>query len=85
MEARIRSTQDEELQYRSQDIRVNGKTIVTPIKAFDHNRMDSTSNVNTTVERINELYALVSDKNIHDYTVSSNYSLIYRLNQLMKM
>ena len=82
---RIRSIPDEELQYRSQDIVVGNKTMVTPIKAIDPNKMDSTSEINTTVKCVNELYTLVSAKNIQECLVSSTSNLISRLNQRRKL
>lgn len=82
---RIRSTIDEELQYRSQDVVVGNKAIVTPTKAIDPAKMDPTSNINTTIKCINELYALVSAKNVQECLISSTSSLNSRLNKKQKM
>ena len=82
---RIRSTMDEELQYRSQSVAVGNKTITTPIKAIDPAKMDPTGGVNTTIKCVNELYALVSAKNVQDCLINSTNSLNSRLNQKLKL
>lgn len=83
--AKIRSTLDEELQYRSQNVVVGNKTMVTPIKAIDPAKMDPTSNINTAVKCVNELYALVSAKNVQECLISSTSNLISRLNQRQRL
>lgn len=82
---RIRSTIDEELQYRSQNVVVGNKAIATPIKAIDPAKMDPTCDINTTIKCINELYALVSAKNVQECLISSTSSLNSRLNKKQKL
>lgn len=82
---RIRSTIDEELQYRSQSVVIGNKAMVTPIKAVDPAKLDPTDNINTTIKCVNELYALVSAKNVQECLINSTASLNSRLNQKQKL
>lgn len=63
-EAKIKSTPDEDLQYRTQEIRANNKTVITPIKSIDHSKTPPSISIsiNKKVECINELCAGVSSK-----------------------
>ena len=84
VETRIRSTPDEDLQYRSQEIKANGKTVVTPIKAIDPGRMHISVSINSNAQRINELYAGLSKEKISNYISGSDSTLTYRLNYVQK-
>lgn len=81
VEARIKSTPDEDLQYRSQEVRANNKTIVTPIKALDPGRISRSISINKKAECISELYAGLSSKKILDHMTGSDSSLVYDLNR----
>lgn len=80
-EAKIRSVLDEELQYRSQEIKANNKTVITPVKAIDLSNIHQTANINKNVEYINELYAGLSKEKISKHMTGSDMSLVYKLNQ----
>ena len=73
VEAKIRSTPDEDLQYRSQEVKANNKTIVTPTKTIDpakiHPELSISSfhHVNKKIKYINELYARSSKQKIKHY------------------
>ena len=51
-EAKIRSTPDEELQYRSQEVKANNKTVVTPIKSIDASKIHPTVSISKQVNCI---------------------------------
>ena len=85
VQVRIRSTPDEELQYRSQEVAVGNKTMVTPIKAIDPAKMDPLSSINTTIKCVNELYALVSTENVQEYLINTTSGLTSRLTQKQKL
>ena len=84
VESRIKSIPDEELQYRSQEVKANNKTVITPIKSIDPSKMPMATIINEKVGYINELYARLSKERIYKHMTGSNDSLIYKLNQLKK-
>ena len=83
-EARIKSTPDEELQYRSQEIKANNKTVTTPIKSIDPSKLHPSVSMNKRVDCVNELYAGLSKEKIVNYMTDSDNSLTYRLNGIQK-
>lgn len=83
-EAKIKSTPDNELQYRSQEVKANTKTIVTPIKAVDPSKIHSSVSISNRVECVNELYAGLSKEKISNHITDSDSSLIYQLNHIQK-
>ena len=64
--ARIRSTPDQDLQYRCQTVRANGKTLVTPAKATDPAKTRPGELVNPKAEFVNEMHAVVSQASLDD-------------------
>ena len=84
VEAKIRSNPDEELQYRSQEIIANHKTIVTPIKSIDPSKIHSTVSISKRVDCVNELYAGLSKSRLSNHITDSESSLIYNLNEIQK-
>ena len=83
-EARIRSITDEDLQYRSQEVTANNKTITTPVKAIDPSKIHPSINMNARVECINELYAGLSKKKILNHVTGSDSRLTYDLNRIQR-
>ena len=83
-EVRIKSTPDEELQYRSQEVKANNKTVVTPIKSIDASKIHPTVSISKQVNCVNELYSGLSKEKISNYMAGSDHSLIYRLNGIQK-
>lgn len=62
-EAIIKSDPAEDLQYRSLIIKANNKTLETPIKAIDYNKLDSSIQLSRKVSGLNEFYlGLTHDK-----------------------
>ena len=62
-EAIIKSNPAEDLQYRSLIIKANNKTLETPIKAIDYNKLDSSIQLSRKVSGLNEFYlGLTHDK-----------------------
>lgn len=84
-EARIRSSPDQELQFRSQKVTANNKTIQTPIKTIDYSKIDPSVNLNKSVEYVNELYSGLSKKKILGGITESDKSLVYYLNAAQKI
>lgn len=62
--ARIRSTPDEDLQYRRQEVRVRGKTLATPVKSADPARLPAGTTPGGGAPCINEMYAGVTKKSL---------------------
>ncbi len=83
-EAKIKSSPDQELQYRSQEVKANGKTLQTPIKAIDPSKIHSSVSLSKNVECVNELYAGLSKEKLSNHLTSSDNSLIYSLNGLQR-
>ena len=83
-EAKIRSTPDEELQYRSQEVKANNKTVVTPIKSIDTSKIHPTVSISKQVNCINELYSGLSKEKISNHMTGSDHNLIYHLNRIQK-
>lgn len=84
VEAKIKSTPDSDLQYRSQEVRANSKTVITPIKAIDPSKIHSSVTISKRIECINELYAGLSKDKISNHITGSDSSLIYQLNRTQK-
>ena len=83
-EAKIKSNPDEELQYRSQEITANHKTIATPIKSIDPSKIHSPVSISKRVDCVNELYAGLSKAKLSSHITGSESSLIYHLNGIQK-
>ena len=83
-EAKIKSISDEELQYRSQEVKANSKTVVTPIKSVDPSKIHSSLTISKRVECINELYSGLSKEKISNHITGSDSSLIYHLNGIQR-
>lgn len=83
-EARIRSSPDQELQYRNQEVRANGKTISTPIKSIDLSKVHPDVSLSGSVKFVNELYAGLSKEKLSYCITGSDHSLTYSLNQKQK-
>lgn len=83
-EAQIRSTSDEELQYRSQEVRANNKIVVTPIKSIDASKIHPTVSISKQVNCVNELYSGLSKEKIFNHLTGSDHNLIYQLNSTQK-
>ena len=83
-EAKIRSTPDEELQYRSQEVKANNKTVVTPIKSIDASKIHPTVSISEQVNCVNELYSGLSKEKISNHMTGSDHNLIYHLNGIQK-
>jgi len=83
-EAQITSYPDEELQFRCQVVKANGKTIVTPIKGLDPTKIDSTASLSQKVESVNELYSGLTKKKISDHLTGVDSSLTYTLNRVQR-
>ena len=80
VEAKIRSTPDEDLQYRSQEVKANNKTIVTPTKTIDPAKIHPEVSISKDINCINELYARLSKKR---YTItSSDLIIVSNVNKL---
>lgn len=80
----IKSTPDEELQYRSQEVKANNKTVVTPIKSIDASKIHPTVSISKQVNCINELYSGLSKEKIFNHMTGSDHNLIYQLNSIQK-
>lgn len=78
--ARIRSVPDNDLQYRRQEIKVGGKTLLTPTKTIDPEKCHPLAPISKKVGFVNEMYAGLSkmrlDRSINgnDQTVSHRLS-----------
>ena len=83
-EARIKSTPDEDLQYRSQEVKANSKTVVTPVKAIDPSKIHPSVSISKRIECVNELYAGLSKEKLSNHITGSDSSLIYQLNRVQK-
>ena len=84
VEAKIKSIPDNDLPYRSQEVRANNKTVVTPIKAIDPSKIHSSVSISKKIKCINELYASLSKEKISNHMTGSSSSLVYKLNHTQK-
>ena len=83
-EAKIKSTPDDDLQYRSQEVKANNKTVVTPIKSIDPSKIHPSVSISKRVECVNELYAGLSKEKLSNHITGSDSSLIYQLNRTQR-
>lgn len=83
-EAKIKSISDEELQYRSQEVKANNKTVVTPIKSIDPSKIHPSQTISKRVECVNELYSGLSKEKISNHITGSDSTLIYHLNGIQR-
>lgn len=83
-EAKIKSDPDNELQYRKQTIQANSKTLVTPIKAIDHTKLDSTIQISKRVSGLNEIYFGLSHDKISNHLQGNDHTLDYSLNSFQR-
>ena len=77
-EARIHSKPDDDLQYRHQTVKANGKTLVTPAKSIDPAKAHPGVQINPEAKFVNEVYGEVSQINM-DNALAGGHSLEYRL------
>ena len=83
-QAVIKSTPDEDLQYRSQQIRANNKEITTPIKAIDQSKVDTDVTLSRNVSGLTEIYFGLRKNKILNHLQGKDHSLDYSLNAITK-
>ena len=83
-QATIKSTPDEDLQYRSQRVRANNKEIVTPIKAIDQSKIDAGVTLSRNVSGLTEIYFGLTKNKIVNHLQGKDHSLDYSLNAITK-
>lgn len=82
--ARIKSTPDEDLQYRRQEVRVRGKTLVTPVKSADPARLPAGATPGGRAPCINEMYAGVTKKSLSACREGGDHAIGRRLGGLQR-
>lgn len=83
-EARIKSSPDNELQYRSQTVIANNKTLVTPVKSIDPKHIETSIKISKQVTGLNEMYSGFTSKKISDHINEKDKSAYYLLNSVEK-
>jgi len=82
--AKIKSNPDPDLQYRQQTVKANNKTLITPIKAIDHSKLDSSVEVSRKVGGLNEFYSGLTRQKIYNHLQNVDSSLDYSLNSFRR-
>ena len=82
--ARIRSTPDEDLQYRKQEVSVRGKAVTTPVKSVDPARLPGGTRLSDNAPCINEMYTGVTRKSLSACIEGQDRTTERRLNSLQR-
>jgi len=83
-EAKIKSTPDEDLQYRSQQVKANNKEIITPIKAIDPTKIETGISISKEVGGLTEIYFGLTKNKILNHLQGNEHTLDYALNGIDK-
>ena len=81
-DAKIKSIPDEELQYRSQQVKANNKEIFTPIKAIDPTKIEPGISISKKVGGITEIYFGLKKNRILNHLQGNEHTLDYALNAI---
>lgn len=76
-EAKIRSVSDQDLQYRSQEVRLRDKTIRTPIKAIDYSKIARSASLDTRADHVCEIHHGITKERLFRHVNGMDNSLTY--------
>lgn len=81
--ASIRSTPDEDLQYRRQEVKANGKTMITPIKSINPANTHQPAS-GGGVKYIHEGYAGLTEEKLKACATGGDKDFTYRINRIVR-